>query len=208
MRVLVVGATGPTGRLIVAQALARGHAVTALARRPAEAALPDGARTVAGNVLRPETLGAALAGQDAVLCALGGKLTRKPTTMLSDGTRNLVAAMGSAGVRRLVIVTGIGAGDSRGHGRFVFNALVMPLLLDEIYKDKTRQEEVVRASGLDWTIVRPAELTNKPAAKAYRTATAMQGFRGSKVSRADVAGFMLDQLESDAFLRQAVAISD
>jgi putative NADH-flavin reductase len=208
MRVLIIGATGPTGRELVRQAREKGHAVSALVRRPEAASGLSGVRLIKGDLLVASTLGEALHDQDAVLSAVGTKLSRKPTTLLSDGARNLVAAMEREGPRRLICITGIGAGDSRGHGSFAYNWLVMPLLLSEIYKDKTRQEAVIQASSLDWTIVRPAELTDGPATGAYRVATDLSGFVGSKISRADVAGFMLKQLDSAEYLRRLPAISN
>ena len=207
MRVLIIGATGPTGQQLVRQASEKGHAVSALVRRPEAAAGLAGVRLIKGDLLNPATLAEALRDQDAVLSAVGTKLSRKPTTQLSDGARNLVAAMEREGPRRLICITGIGAGDSRGHGSFAFNWIVMPVLLNEIYKDKTRQEAVIQASALDWTIVRPAELTNGPATGTYRVATDMNGFVGSKISRADVAAFMLKQLESAESVRRLPAVS-
>ncbi|MBI1189249.1 MAG: NAD(P)H-binding protein [Tepidisphaera sp.] len=191
MKLVIVGATGPAGRELVRQALDAGYEVTAIARRPEEAGLPPQVRVVKGDVMKPETLGPALAGSDAVASVLGSKLSRQPTTLLSQGTRNLVEAMKQAGVKRLVCVTGIGAGDSKGHGGFVYDKIIQPLLLNEIYKDKTRQEEVVRASGLAWTIVRPAQLTNGPKTGKFRTLTDLKGVTATKISRADVAGYIL-----------------
>ena len=161
--VLVVGATGPTGREVVARAAARGHDVVALVRRRGGGA-PTGARieTRQGDVLDPNSLKPALLGCDVVLCALGSGVSLRPMTMLSTGTRNLIDAMKVAGVRRLVCITGVGAGDSRGHGGFVYDTLIRPTILRQVYRDKDRQEQVVRDSGLDWTIVRPAQLKDGP----------------------------------------------
>lgn len=207
MKILVIGATGPLGREVVSQALAAGHEVTALARRPDQAGLPQGVRVLPGDVTRPDTLGSAIAGHDAVVSVLGSKLSRKPTTLLSQGTRNVVDAMTRAGVKRLVCVTGIGAGDSKGHGGFVYDKIIQPLLLNEIYKDKTRQEEVVRASGLAWTIVRPAQLTNGPKAGSFRTLTDLKGVTATKISRADVAAYILSIIGEAKTLGQAVLMT-
>ena len=142
MRILVIGATGPTGRQIVDQSLAAGHEVTACVRGPDSRALPSGARVVKADVLDRASLAEAVKGQQAVISSLGTRLSRKPTTLLSEGTRNLIAAMTDAGARRFICITGIGAGDSRGHGGFVYDRIIQPLLLKEIYKDKDRQEAV------------------------------------------------------------------
>lgn len=208
MKLLVLGATGPTGRAVIADALKRGHMVTAMARNPGAANLPPDVAVMAGDMLNAATLDAVVKGHDAVLSTIGTKLSRKPTTQLSDGARNLVAAMERSGVKRLICITGLGAGDSRGHGAFLYDHVILPLLLDEIYKDKTRQEEVIAASGLDWTIVRPAELKNRPASGNIRAATNLAGYRGSSIARADVAAFMLDQLTAPASIRQRITISN
>ena len=147
-------------------------------------------------------------GHDAVVSALGSKLSRRPTTLLSDGTRNVLAAMAAGGVRRLVCITGIGAGDSRGHGGFLYDRLILPLLLREVYADKNRQEEVVRQSAADWVLIRPAQLTDGPAAGRYRAHTDLTGVRARTISRADVADFVVRQLTSDEYLRRTPLLTD
>jgi uncharacterized protein YbjT (DUF2867 family) len=207
MKLLVIGATGPTGREVVRQAVAAGHAVTAAARNPATAGFDAPVSVVRADVTDRASLDAAVIGQDAVVSVVGTKLSRKPTTMLSEGTRHLAAAMRSAGVLRLVCVTGIGAGDSRGHGGFVYNWIVQPLLLNEIYKDKTRQEQVVRESALDWTIVRPATLSNGPVTDRVRAIENLAGVQASKVSRADVAAWIVRTIDDVATLRKAYVLT-
>lgn len=207
MRVLVIGATGPTGRQIVSQALEVGHQVTALVRKPAEAALPAGAKVVQGDVMDSASMAQAASGQEAVVSSLGSKITRKPTTLFSVGTRNLIAAMKVQGVRRFVCITGIGAGDSRGHGGFLYDRIFQPLLLSTIYADKDRQEEIVRASGLAWTLVRPGALTNGAPTGAYRRITEIAGARIGKISRADVAGYVLEILSDPATFGQTVNLT-
>jgi uncharacterized protein YbjT (DUF2867 family) len=206
VRVLVVGATGPTGRGIVANALAAGHDVTALVRDPArlDPASP-GVRAATGDVLDQATLGPALAGQEAVISALGSTFTRKPTELVSAGTLNVISAMQQAGTRRLICITGFGAGDSRGHLNFMVERLALRGLLSELYKDKDRQEDLIRQSGVDWVIVRPVRLTNG-AASGFTTTTDMTSKLASKVSRADVAAFCVSQLTDDTNLGQAVAV--
>src|ERR1035437_2331268 len=136
MKILVIGATGPTGRELVSQGVALGHEITAAVRHPESAALPAGVRLVRADVNDGASLRAAVDGQDVVISSLGSKLSRKPTNLFSFGTRNLLIAMNDAGVRRLVCITGIGAGDSKGHGGFFYDRIIQPLLLKEIYKDK------------------------------------------------------------------------
>jgi putative NADH-flavin reductase len=207
MKILIIGATGPTGQQLVQQAIAEGHEVTALARNPAKVEGRDRLTVVPGDVLNPDSLTAAVQNQEAVICSLGTKLSRKPTTMLSEGTKNIVNAMEKQGVRRFVCITGIGAGDSQGHGGFVYDKLILPLLLKNIYKDKTRQEGVIRQSQLDWIVVRPAQLTDTPMTGQYQVWTDLTGKTAGKISRADVADFVLQQLTSDRYLHQTPLIS-
>jgi len=194
MKLLIIGSTGPTGLQLVEQALSAGHEVTAAVRSPDNAALPSNARKVRADVTDAASLLAAVSGQEVVISSLGSPLSRKPTTLLSDGTRNLIAAMKQSDVRRLICITGIGAGDSRGHGGFFYDKIIQPLLLSEIYKDKDRQELVVRESGLDWTIVRPGQLTNGDKTGNIRVLSNLTGITVGKISRADVAAYILAHL--------------
>lgn len=211
MRILVTGATGRTGQQIVRQALAAGHDVTALVRsQDAAAPLLPGARLVVGDGRDTAALTRALDGCEAVVSALG---TRKVTllkkvTVNSESTRALVGAMKKQGVRRLVCITGLGAGDSAGHGGFMYDRIIKPLILRTIYHDKDRQEAVVRGSGLDWIIVRPSVLTDKPASGQIVAITNLDGFHGGHISREDVASFVLQQVKSDQWLRQTPLISE
>ncbi len=194
MKILIIGATGPQGLELAAQGVAAGHAITAGVRRLDAEGLPAGVTKARLDVNDSASLLAAVQGQDVVISALGSKLSRQPTTLLSAGTRKLTAAMQQAQVRRLICITGIGAGDSKGHGGFFYDRIIQPLLLNEIYKDKTRQEEVVRASGLDWTLVRPGALTNGPKTGQVAAYTDLAGITIGNISRADVADFIFGKL--------------
>jgi putative NADH-flavin reductase len=207
MKILVIGATGPTGRELVSQGVALGHEITAAVRHPESAALPAGVRLVRADVNDGDSLAIAVAGQDVVISSLGSKLSRKPTNLFSFGTRNLLIAMNDAGVRRLVCITGIGAGDSKGHGGFLYDRIIQPLLLKEIYKDKDRQEDLIRKSNLDWTIVRPGTLTNGIRTGRVRALTDLRGITVGKVSRADVAWFILDRLHDLNSVRSTITLT-
>ena len=210
MKILVVGATGPTGRQIVSQALARGHQVVAFVHdNDPELARQAGVTQSEGDVLDPVAVRYALEGCDAVLSALGSKPSLiEEVTLLSKGTQAIVDAMHAHAIKRLIAITGIGAGDSRGHGGFVYDNIVEPTILRQVYKDKDRQEDVIRASGLDWTIVRPAQLSNDPGKRQYRTYTDLTGVTAGTIARADVADFMLTELEDDKYLHQTPLITD
>lgn len=208
LKILVLGATGGTGRLIVAQALARGHQVRALVRSPEKATGLEGAEISVGDARDERALRLALQGVNGVVSVLGTPASPfKPVTDLSTATRSLVNAMRAEGVKRLICVTGMGAGDSAGHGGFLFDRLIFPLLLQKVYADKDRQEAIVRASGLDWVLVRPAVLNDKAAGPAIRALTDLAGFHGGSIARADVARFVLDQVQSDAWLHRAPLIT-
>jgi putative NADH-flavin reductase len=207
-KILILGATGPTGRLIVAQALARGYDVTALVRSPQKLSDLKGAKLVVGDAREEKTLRQALEGRDAVISALGTPASPfRDVTLLSTATRALVSAMKPEQVSRLIVITGIGAGDSLGHGGFLFDRLIFPLLLRNVYADKNRQETIVRDSGLDWIIVRPAILNDKAGGKTIRALTDLSNFHGGSISRQDVAGFVLDQVQADTWLHRSPLIA-
>jgi len=207
-KLLVLGATGGTGRLIVSQALARGHEVTALVRSPGKASDLKGARLVIGDVRDEKALREALKGQDAVVSALGTPASPfREVTLLSTATRAFVDAMNAEHVSRLVCITGMGAGDSAGHGGFLFDNVIFPLLLKKVYADKNRQEAIVRNSGLDWILVRPSVLNDKPSRASVRALTDPSGFHGGTIAREDVATFVLDQLHTDAWLHRSPLIT-
>jgi putative NADH-flavin reductase len=206
VKVLIIGATGATGKSLMREALAQGHKVTALARNPSAAASEDHRlRVVEGNALDAPSLEAAVAGQDAVLSALGTRSAR-PTTLFSESTHNLIGAMDKHGVRRLVCITGVGVGDSKGHVGFLYDRIIRPFVVKNIYDDKERQEEAIKQSNLDWVIVRPAQLTDEPAKGEY--GVYLKGsYTVKTISRADVAAFMLAQLTDDTYVHKTPVIS-
>jgi putative NADH-flavin reductase len=207
-KILFLGATGGTGRLIVSQALARGHQVNALVRSPEKGSELKGARLIVGDVRDETALREALKGQDAVVSALGTPASPfREVTLLSTAMRALVNAMKAEHVSRLVCITGMGAGDSAGHGGLLFDNVIFPLLLKKVYADKNRQEAIIRNSGLDWILVRPSVLNDKPGRGSVRALTDLSGFHGGTISRQDVATFVLDQLHTDAWLHRSPLIT-
>ena len=206
MKVLIIGATGATGRVLMREALEQGYEVTALARNPSAVAPEDyRPRVLEGNALDASEVETAVAGQDAVLSELGTRRGR-PTTLFSESTHNLISAMDKHGVRRLVCITGIGTGDSKGHGGFLYDRIILPFVVKNVYEDKDRQEEAIKQSELDWVIVRPAQLTDEPARGEYRVFLG-GAYAAKKISRADVAAFMLAQLTDDTYVRKTPVIS-
>jgi len=211
MKLLVIGATGATGKEIVNQSLTQGHHITALVRDATKASFAPGVEKAVGDVLDLGSLKKALAGKEAVICSLGSAATGpfKQMTLFSTGTHNLVTAMQAQGVSRLVCITGIGAGESKGHGPWYYNWLIQPLVLRGVYKDKTRQELIVRGSRLVWTLVRPALLTDGAAkgGAAVRALTQLAGTHVGTISRADVAAFCLRELADGRYQYLAPVIT-
>ncbi len=203
MKIVVIGASRGIGLEIVSQALERGHEVTALLRDPAKLALEHARlHKVRGDVGKPDDVLMAMSGQDAVCTCVGVNPTREPVELFSRGARNVLAALQDAPTTKLVAVTGVGAGDSRGHGGFFYDKILQPLLLGTIYADKDREEQLIKASAADWLIVRPGSLTDGPRTKDYRAITDLSGVTAGKISRADVADFILNQLESPSLFKQ------
>jgi len=207
-RILIVGATGGTGRQLVARALERGYAVTALVRDPARLEIDHPQLTIVqGDVLDKAPVEAAVRGQDAVLCALGHKRYFHPTRILSEGTRNILRAMEANGVGRFVCETSLGIGDSVGRMGLCYTLFVIPVILPFYFWDKTRQERLIAASSVDWVIVRPGVLTDRESRGRYRSGRGVGSFLWTvRVSRGDVADFMLNQLTSDTHLRTAAGV--
>lgn len=189
---------------MVEQALAAGHTVAALARDAAKLPLQNDRLTVVeGNVLDRSAVERTLAGAGAVLVSLGNTPSN-PQMIVSEGTAVIIAAMQAGGVRRLIVISSLGVGDSKDQVPFFFKAL-MATALRSAFQDKEAQEKLVRASGLDWTIIRPGGLIDSPATGSYRAG--LDRSIGGQVSRADVAAFALKELTSDAYVGKTPAIA-
>lgn len=206
MNVLIIGSTGTIGRELVKQTLERGHAVTAIARDPSKLQIEDQKLTVAkGDVMDQASIERVMPGQDAVLCALGAG---SKGGVRATGTRNIIEVMQKCGVRRLVCLSSLGVGDSRANLNFFWRYIMFGLLLRRAFADHVAQEHHIRDSGLDWIIVRPAAYTD-----GERSGDNRHGFPATttdlklKISRADVADFMLNQLTDDSYLHMAPGIS-
>lgn len=206
MRIAVFGATGGTGSQVVQQGLAAGHQVTALARDPSRLAGADPNLTViAGSVLDAVPVQQTLQGADAAVVSLGNT-SNNPDYIVSQGTEVILDAIRQlGGPQRLVVVSSIGVGDSKDQVPFAFKML-MKTVLRKAMEDKERQETLVKASGLDWIIVRPGGLTDGPATGQYRAGLDPKISAG-QIARADVAAFVLQQLTDDTYLRQTPAIT-
>lgn len=216
MKVLVVGATGGSGRATVEELLAGGHDVTAFSRHADELPIRSAhVRRLVGDAMDPDSIEGAVAGQDAVVVALGVhdnplavrllRRTATPVNVCSEGTKNVVAAMQRHGIRRLVVLSAYGVGETRRQLPLPWR-LAYRLLLAEQIADKEKQERFVRDSGLDWVIAQPVRLTDREAHGAPYASTAGRVRRGS-IPRADVARFLADAITGDAWLGRSVTLS-
>jgi putative NADH-flavin reductase len=208
LNIIIFGSSGLTGRELVRQALEAGYDVTAFVRDPAKLKVEHDRLSMAvGNILDKASLDAAIPGHDAVISALGSPGLGK-STELSDGLRNIIAVMEQNGPRRFIFESGIGIGDSSDHIPWFAKHIFIPFVIRNIYADKEIQERLIRESSLDWTIVRPARLTNGPRKGKYRHGNEISMQRPTKkVSRADTAEFMLKQLETNEYLGRAPGLS-
>ncbi len=203
MKLALFGATGGTGKQVIEQALKAGHQVTALVRDPAKLEDKNSALAViAGNVLQPTDVDKVVAGAEAVICSLGNT-SNNPDMAVTQGTRNIIDAMQRHNVRRLIVVSSLGVGDSKDQVPFFFKVL-MKTALRKTMEDKEAQEAAVRASRLDWTIVRPGGLTNDPPTGTYHVGTDLTAGR---IARADVADFILKELTRNEYIQQTPGIT-
>lgn len=210
MRIAVFGATGDTGKQIVEQALAEGIEVVAYARNPAKLKINDEHLTVIqGELSDAASVETAIKATDAVLSALGprGGSKNKP---LTRGMQNIITGMKNQGVRRLIITSTLSAKDSKDKSDFKTKAMVnlVKTTMHSAYEDIVSVAETVRASGLDWIIVRLAILNNKPKSGKVKAGYVGTGEVGTQISRADIADFMLKQITDTKYLHEAPAISN
>ncbi len=206
MKVLVIGAAGKTGRLVVEQALAAGHEVTAFVRRADE---HQGAqvRVIEGDATNGDELDPAVRGQDAVLDTIGGKTPYSATTLESSAAKAIIESMQQNGVRRLVATSMLGVGESKTNAT-LYERLLVVTFLRGADKDKAAMESTVKSSDLDWIILRPAILNDDPATGNVQVFTAEAGEKAHKITRADLAAFMVAQLTNDQYLHQAIVIAN
>jgi putative NADH-flavin reductase len=206
MRLIIFGSTGSVGRLLVEQALQDNHLVTAFLRDPRKLAITHSNLTVVqGDVLDYKSVEKGIENQEVVICALGAGAKGN---VRASGTKNIIHGMEKKGVKRLICQSSLGIGDSRGNLNFFWKYIMFGMLLKQAYKDHELQEKYVTESKLDWIIVRPAAFTDGPRTGSYR-----HGFGPNepgltlKISRADVADFILQQVRNDTYLRKTAAQS-
>lgn len=202
MRVIVFGGTGKTGRHTWQNALARGHQVTAFGRSVDQLDSREGLSTFTGDVFDADAVAEALAGHDAAIVCLGSTNLKDKTT-LSAGTKNIVDAMVGHDVKRLVIISAAGVGESWKQIPWA-SRILFKTILRNLFTDHEAQEAIVQQSPLDWTIVRSAVLNDKPAAGSY---TPTNSGQVKRISRADLADFLVTQVSDPTYNRQAISVA-
>ena len=205
MRVLIIGASQGIGLATTRQALAAGHKVRAFARSADAIRLEDPKlEKMRGDALNSQDVATALNGVDVVIQTLGIRIGSmfRPVLLFSEATRILVDAMASQHVRRLISVTGFGAGDSQASISWL-QRIPFQLVFGRAYQDKSLQERLIKASALDWTIARPGVLTGGARTGRYKILEAASDWRNGTISRANVADFLVRQIDDRAYVGKA-----
>jgi putative NADH-flavin reductase len=206
--IVVLGANGGIGRQVIEEALKGGHNVTAILRTPANLTLAHpNLQIVKGDVMNPQTLEKHLENKDVVISAIG-KNSFKPTTLYSEGNKNLLAAMQIAGAKRVFFISASGLEVNPSHSLIVKIATkyILQKLLRNMYADLEIMEKFIKQSGINWTIMRPPKLTNNPVTGKYRTSVNNYLSKGLSISRADVAHFMLNNIANETIYQKTVEI--
>ncbi|MGC5031177.1 NAD(P)-dependent oxidoreductase [Micromonospora sp. DT229] len=211
MRIAVVGANGRTGRLVVEQALARGYGVTALARqRQQPSSRDERLSAVEVDVLNRDRVVEALSGADAVISALGIGTSRAATVTYSQGTANLLYAMGLQDVKRIVVISAAPVGPREDHPAFD-RYVVMPILerfFGATYQDMRRMEALLAGSSVDWTSLRPPRLLEKPPVGSYRISSGQPLPKARTLTYADLATSLIDTVDRDDLRRRTAYVAN
>jgi len=201
MKIAIIGATSGIGLELLQIALQAGYEVTILARTPGKINFKNNnLRIIQGDALDPIAIHEVVRGNDIICDCLGTTNVTKPVTLFSKSTEYIASALKPD--QLLISVTGIGTGDSKNHGGFLYDRIFMPLVLRRMYADKDRQEQLIKRKVKKWIIVRPGFLNNGPLTGRYRAITDLQGVKGGKISRKDVADFILSQIVNPSYIEQ------
>ena len=207
MKVLVLGAGGKTGRSVVRQAVAAGHQVTAFVHHAADYHGPDGVTVHEGDATDADAVAAVVAGHDAVVDTIGGRTPyRSNITLERDVARAVVAGMRRHGVRRLLVTSSVGVGDSTANNTLLVRLVVRTFLRGSTV-DKAAMERIVVASGLDWTVTRPATLTDAAARGGVRVFDPATGEKAHRIARADLAAWLVTQLDRSEYVHRTVTLA-
>jgi putative NADH-flavin reductase len=203
MKIVILGATGATGQHVLEQALAANHEITIVVRDPAKISITNPKlKIVKGSVTSVDELAAAFRGADAVISTLGPRESKDP--IVAQAAETVVQAMKQAGVDRVVWLSAAGVGDSKGpitKASFVFGRIFLPLFLKHPYANHDKAEATLRGSGLSWTVVRPVQLVDKSTGKTVTANLGDSKLGGLKISRKDVAAFMLAEITANKHVK-------
>ncbi len=210
MKLTIIGGTGKTGKELLKQGLEAGHHITALVRNPKKVKIQHpNLKVVQGNVLNTADLAGIFKEKDAVLSALGHKRFLGPSRILSQGTENILQAMKTDKVSRFICITSMGINDNRFKLGLYYTLFVIPFIVFFYFRDKAKQERLIMESDLNWTVVRPGQMTNGKKRMQYKQGANLGSYILTKmISRADVAHFMLSQINSPAYYQKAVCITN
>lgn len=206
MNILILGCRGVAKELAL-QAYEKGFSVRVLARDSEKVDFPSGIEIMEGDVLELLSLKKAMQNQDIVCSCIGTKPRFSFISLYSEGMKNILEAMHSAGVERLVSLSRAGVGESKDHAGFLFNKILYPTLYKTLMQDKEVQERLIRHSDIAWMIVRPANLTNGGCTKDYFALTHIDGIKATHITRADVAHFILTHLDTKEYQQQATLLT-
>ena len=206
MKVLVFGANGETGRMVVERAMAAGHEVTAFVRNSDEGSAAK-VKVVSGDATNRADVDAAMQGQEAVIDTIGGKTPYKDTELESSATATIISSMKAARVSRLIATSMLGVGDSKDNAP-LYARLLVSTFLRGADKDKSAMEAEVSASDLDWTILRPAILNDDEATGNVQVIAEGPEKKAHKITRADLADFIVQQLQADSYVRRSIVIAN
>jgi len=209
MKILIIGGTGKTGRELIQQGLHEGHEITALVRNPLKLKINHPKLfIVKGDVLAPESLIPVVKNQNVIISALGHKRFFIKTSILSRGTKNIIASMEKNQIKRFICITSLGINDSKYKLGLYYTLFTIPIILFFYFRDKSIQEKLILSSNLDWTIIRPGQLTNGKKREIYNHGLNIGHYILTKmISRADVAHFILNLVESKQYHKKAVGIT-
>lgn len=206
MKILILGGTGLTGQLILTRALEDQHEVTVLVRNPSKLNFQHPQlKIITGDVLDNQILLTAVQGQQAVISALGKGKSLKASHLITKAVNNLIPIMNESKVKRLIFLSGFGAGETFPQANLL-QKIIFKTFLKDIYSDKAQAEKKIRTSNLDWTLVYPVQLINTLPNGNYESAENLIMKGMPKISRADVADFMLQELKNNSFLKKAVVL--
>ncbi len=207
MKLIVFGATGGTGKNVVTCAVKAGHEVVAVARKPEAIATTEHVVVMKGDVLDAASIESAVEGGDAVICAIGPASNSKPGTLISEGTKNILAACAKAGVRRFVFESGLIMSDGKELSFFgSLGVSVFRAIYPKLHADKLIAEAAIRASELDWVIVRPPALSHSPATGKYLAGPGARVFPASSLSHADCADALVKAATEDDWVKQVINV--